>query len=557
MKKTKKIYITALCVVSVSLTVGCSDINKKLHLTENKSTINSVELLNIIESKDFNKYQNSVMDFNLGNVSLGEGKEVIDIDLKGTIGVPKSLKNAPIIFIISGNNNSSSTESSQESDAYQGLNYLVDALSKYGFLTVSISTDMSVEKEKKTFVVEDKMLNLVFEEHLKYLTDAINGKRNKYPISLYKKGDINNIGLIGQSNTGRTIYNIANQQVSNSSLSIKGLLSITPNEGIPVSSFPDIPTSILSTEHSLNTNISFDMYAEMEKDIKRESITQLTYLIGGDADKFNDLVKEDTLTKKDSRNTLSRASLATNEDTITDSIKHEEFLSSYAVDFFEFIFGDGIENSIYSSNSPTAQKLYQKDILTKLHVKDTKEVFNNKSFSESKFNLIKTKEVTESSIPSIDSAIDFNEPATNIELKLVQLDWKNSNASLSIPIASGNTNLSDYSSISIEWAINHSSELNVEDIDKVSLSLIDDSGDKSEVVLLDETSLNKISGESIVQDIGGKSISNWSRFTPISETRIPLSFFKDIDMENIKDVEINFNDNASGSIFIKNIHFKK
>lgn len=556
----KKIYMATFCIISIPFIVGCSNIENRLYL-DKLSSIPTAELLNTIESKNFNKYDNTVMDYNLGNINLGDDNEIVNTDLKGTIGVPKSLKNAPIIFIISGNNNSLSNSENIEIDTYKGFNYLVDSLSKAGFLTVAINTNITVDESQQDFIVEDKILNLVFEKHYEYLKDAIEGRNNRYSLSLYKKGDINNIGLIGQSNTGRTIYNIANQQLSKGISNIKGLLSITPTSGISISSYPDIPSSILSTEHSVDTNVGFDMYNDIEKMNNRNSFSQLTYLIGGNSDKFNDLVKEDTLSQiNEEINTsthLSRASISTNEDTIKDELSHEEFLTSYTIDFFEYIFGKDVENSLYDVKNATVQKLYQKDVLSKLYVKDKVEIFNSDLSSNIFLNNVKSKNAIESSISSIDTAINFNEPSTNIELNLLQLDWKSKNASFDISVDESKRKFSNYSSISIEWALNHASELNINDIDKISLILEDDNGNKSKVVLLDELPLNKIIGNSEVKIIDNKSFSTWSRFTPIAETRIPLDILKDINLENIKKISINFGDNESGSIYIKNISLKK
>lgn len=555
MKKSTKTYIATFCILSIPMLTGCSNSDKlsKLHI---QKTPSSVELLNTIESKDFNRYSNSVVDFNLGKVTVGEGNELVDIELKGTIGVPKGVTNAPIIFIFSGNNNSSTNEETKEVDSYQGLNYLVDSLSKYGFLAISINTDIVLDDEKRGLIVEDKILSLAFEKHLEYLSKAISGRANNYPISLYKKGDVENIGLIGQSNTGRTIYNVASQQVSKGSSSIKGLLSIAPSSGISVSSYPDIPTSILSTEHSIDTNIAFDMYSDIEKSQNRQSIAHLTYLIGGVADKFNDLVKEEDLINN-SASRLTRTPIVMNDDTITDSEKHEEFLSSYSIDFFDFIFNNRLEDSIYSVSNPTARKLYQKDVLSKLYTKNKSIIFDSTLIETATFNSIKSKQVIESSIPSIDSTPNFNEPATNIELNLTQLDWKSVDSSMNININSSNKDFSEYSSLSIEWALNQTNELNINDIDKVSVSLIDSNGNKSEAVLLDELSLNKLSVEPNLSTYNGDNSTTWSRFTPIAETRIPLSLFKDINTKDIKSVSINFKDNNSGSILLKEISLKK
>lgn len=555
--KRKKIVKSLLCMIPIYLVIGCSNLEKKDDM-QNLHSMSDTELLNIVDNKDFVKYKNNVLHYDLGNVYLGEDGEKVNIDLKGIIGVPKVAKNVPIIFIISGNNNSNNNEQISYVNTYKGFEYLVDSLSKAGFLTVAINTNMTIDEYNQEFVVEDKILNLVYEKHFNYLKESIEGNNNSFGISLYNKGDIDNIGLIGQCNTGRTIFNIANEQVSKEISSIKGLLSITPNAVSIVSSYSDIPTAILATEHSSDTTVGFDMYNDIKNIKNRDSFIELTYLIGGNADKFNNLVNEDTLDGNNANGnvSLARASSLTNEDTITDSSIHEDFLKNYSVDFFEYIFGKDIKNSLFDVKTPTVQKLYGKDILSKLYTGNEMDLFNSSYSDNIVVNNIKTTNVIESSILALDTAIDFNEPSTNLSLDLLQLDWKNRKASLSIPINDEKENFSNYNSISIEWALNHSSELNLNDLNEVSILLEDEKGDLSRVRLLDEMPLNKIVGNSEIKTIDDKNYSTWSRFTPIAESRVPLSLFEGLDLNNIKNMYIDFGNNESGSIYLKSISLK-
>lgn len=559
MNNKKKIYIVTATLATVS--IGLVYFNLKDNINSNNiSSVHSEELLNTIDKDTILKYKNIVKDYNLGSTVLGEENESIKVDLKGSIGIPKNIYNAPVIFIMSGNNNSSELVNSKN-NGYEGLKYLVDSLSKAGYLTLLINTDLPLDKTKENYIVEDEILSLIFEKHYNYLNSAILGQNNKYPISLYNKGDLSNIGLIGQSNTGRTIYNIANQQILNNNHNIKGLLSVTPMGGTSISSYPDIPSSILSTEHSSDINIGFDMYNDIEKISNRESFSQLTYLIGGDSAKFNNSIKEsnkNVLNTNDNLLYKERSHRLINEDTIQDETTHQEFLSYYTIDFFDYIFQKNTDNCLYNNNHATAQKIYKKDILSKLYTINRRYLINSNNIDslDIEFNNLKYKKVIESSISSLDTAIDFNEPSTNIELPLLQLDWKNTNASFDLSINDTQTDFSQFNSLSIEWALNHASDLSISDIEKVSV-LLEDDNCKSEVILLDELPLNKIAGtsEAILKE--NKITSNWSRYTPIGETRIPLNLFKGIDLANIKKISIKFGENKTGSIYLKGIHLNK
>lgn len=538
MNINKKIYAVYGGLTLLLLSMGYSKINNINNVGEN-NLINSTELLETIINSNSKTYESYVKNFNLGAVSIGENEEKVEVNLEGIIGVPKNKNNAPIVFIM--------PESGVTNNSYLGFDYLVKNLSQAGFLTVLINTDLSIDESQQELVVEDKILNLVFEEHIGFLKNSIMGKNNKYPLSLYKKGNLDEMLLIGESNLGRTIFNIANQQESNDLVGLKGLLSITPNSG--VSSYVDIPITILSTEYSNDTSASFDIYNEIEKDLKRESILQLSYLVDGNSSKFNRFLNVNTVLNDEKSSIL--------EETFVSDVTYEEFLSSYIIDFANYLFNNSIKNSLYSPENSTIHHIYKQDVLSKLLVKNKKEIFNSSHIDNLTLNGVKATPVIESSISSLDTAIDFNDPATNIELPLINLEWNTINSKFSINPKSNNKNFNEYSSLSIEWALNNSSELSKSDLKKISIILEDSKGNMSEVILVDELPLNKIEGVTDINYKNVRTISNLSRLTPISETRIPLDLFKGIDLKDISNIHFNFKDNESGSIFIKNILLKK
>lgn len=538
MNINKKIYAVYGGLTLLLLSMGYSKINNINNVGEN-NLINSTELLETIINSNSKTYESYVKNFNLGAVSIGENEEKVEVNLEGIIGVPKNKNNAPIVFIM--------PESGVTNNSYLGFDYLVKNLSQAGFLTVLINTDLSIDESQQELVVEDKILNLVFEEHIGFLKNSIMGKNNKYPLSLYKKGNLDEMLLIGESNLGRTIFNIANQQESNDLVGLKGLLSITPNSG--VSSYVDIPITILSTEYSNDTSASFDIYNEIEKDLKRESILQLSYLVDGNSSKFNRFLNVNTVLNDEKSSIL--------EETFVSDVTYEEFLSSYIIDFANYLFNNSIKNSLYSPENSIIHHIYKQDVLSKLLVKNKKEIFNSSHIDNLTLNGVKATPVIESSISSLDTAIDFNDPATNIELPLINLEWNTINSKFSINPKSNNKNFNEYSSLSIEWALNNSSELSKSDLKKISIILEDSKGNMSEVILVDELPLNKIEGVTDINYKNVRTISNLSRLTPISETRIPLDLFKGIDLKDISNIHFNFKDNESGSIFIKNILLKK
>lgn len=573
-----KILFGLISVLSSVFLTGCVSSDR----FKNSETFTEVYgELETFASDKYKKYSSVVKEFNLGKKNF---ENVIDIDMKGLISYPKERKNAPVLIMLAGNENFVKEENSSNKNLYKGYQYLAEGLAECGFLTVIIDTQFK-DNYFNDDIVEDKILEELFDYHIERLTEAIGGNSNAYGVDLYSKGDISNVGLIGQSSTARNIFNICSRKYDVNDFRIKGLLSITPGESLSVSaSYPDVPASILVAEHSVNTGIGFDIYNEIENAIDRKNFANLVYLIGGNSRKFNEKIEEDKIleAKVDEMNKVAeskiedaskktRGVLASKEakgiqnvkevlteeqdlmnentDLVADTSLHENFLTSYCASFFKTIFQEDDEfENICLGLSSSPSKLYGMNVLNKYCSGNKDVLYSSDASNFVKHSKFSVEDLVESSMEDLDTALNFNEPTNVLKLKLKKLQWEKENPNITISIK--NKDFLDYNAINIRWAIDSASVLNLASQKVSTITLEDKNGDKSSVILNSENALRKIDGREKVSEDGSV---NWSRYTPLSDTRIPLSVFKNIDLKSIEKLSISFDSSSSGSVYLEDI----
>ena len=573
LKKCSLVFGAVIIMFSSMFLVGCTNENKNSERTITKVS-NEIDTLSLNKYK---QYKHVIKEFNLGRKRFSEQ---VDIDIKGLISAPKNRKNAPILIILAGNENIVKDGPSSR-DLYRGYKYLAESLAESGFLTLVIDTQFKDTQFDDDSIVEDKILGELYDYHIENLKNSIEGKSSIYGLSLNKVGDINNIGLIGQSSTAKSIFNICSKKYESKDKSIKALLSITPGESlITTTAYPDVPTAILVAEHSLNTKTGFDIYNEIENSIDRKNVALLTYLIGGNSKKFNEKIKEEKILEakvnevvnseqddesssntedtivssksvSTSDNIISEEKIAMSEnvDIINDTSLHESFLSTYCISYFKSMFNEDEEfKNILFGNSVSPTKMYGLNVLNKYYNSEKEDIYSSSWTKGARFKRSSVVDVIESSMSEVDTAVNLNEPTATIEMKLKQVNWEKKRSSMSINLK--NVDLSKYSAFNIRWVLNSFSSLNTSSYQSVVLTLEDSHGKASSIVLDSENALRKIEGREKIDENG---YSQWSRYTPLSDTRVPFKAFKDVNLKELNKFTISFGNSESGSIYIDDV----
>lgn len=534
--KFKK-WISMILSISVisALFVGCTN---KANSNETSNEKISYEI-NSTKNND-NKIESN--KFSLGTSEIVIRGKTIPFKIEGIISAPKEIKEkAPVVLIFHGQHGDG------ENDFEDGFKYLTEDLAKNGIIGVSIDTSVNYTF-KYGEPVENERITYLTQAYIKAFQDANEGNKNGFGVYLKDKVDLNNIGLIGHSVAGSGVFKIAQDQIQKEFKGIKGIISLTPAYNSPIEKFPDIPTTIIVSEYDGDViHSGDDIFHAISLDKNRKSPLGLTYLVGGNHNAYNSVLGEKEFSAPRDTDGTYPEKLCKEE--------HRDFFSNYAVDYMKSIFDfDDSESPIFSKKG-LPYKMYGYQTLNKVKYNGSLDLFNQKSFKDIDSSDVDTKEVVESERLDKDTAKLFSNISSSEDVDLLQVDWKSKEAKIELPLS--NKNLKDYSALKFRWALNSPSELNSKDKKvSVKLSLIDSKGKESSVIMdNDKVSAIKYFEGKAVRDeyVEGKFMEFWSRYTPVSDTIIPIEKFKNIDLSNVKGIKFEFENPDTGSIMLNKI----
>ncbi|MBY2477730.1 hypothetical protein KWV16_12670 [Clostridioides difficile] len=534
--KFKK-WISMILSISVisALFVGCTN---KANSNETSNEKISYEI-NSTKNND-NKIESN--KFSLGTSEIVIRGKTIPFKIEGIISAPKEIKEkAPVVLIFHGQHGDG------ENDFEDGFKYLTEDLAKNGIIGVSIDTSVNYTF-KYGEPVENERITYLTQAYIKAFQDANEGNKNGFGVYLKDKVDLNNIGLIGHSVAGSGVFKIAQDQIQKGFKGIKGIISLTPAYNSPIEKFPDIPTTIIVSEYDGDViHSGDDIFHAISLDKNRKSPLGLTYLVGGNHNAYNSVLGEKEFSAPRDTDGTYPEKLGKEE--------HRDFFSNYAVDYMKSIFDfDDSESPIFSKKG-LPYKMYGYQTLNKVKYNGSLDLFNQKSFKDIDSSDVDTKEVVESERLDKDTAKLFSNISSSEDVDLLQVDWKSKEGKIELPL--NNKNLKDYSALKFRWALNSPSELNSKDKKvSVKLSLVDSKGKESSVIVdNDKVSAIKYFEGKAVRDeyVEGKFMEFWSRYTPVSDTIIPIEKFKNIDLSNVKGIKFEFENPDTGSIMLNKI----
>ncbi|MCC0639526.1 MULTISPECIES: hypothetical protein [unclassified Clostridioides] len=535
MKFKRWVSIILSIIVISALLVGCT--NKS-----NSDTVSNEKISYEINSTKNSNNKVETNKFNLGTSEMVIRGKSIPFNMEGIISVPENIKEkAPVVLIFHGQHGDG------ENDFEDGFKYLTEALAKNGIIGVSIDTSVNYTF-KYGEPVENERITYLAQTYIQTFKDINEGKKNGFGLYLKDKVDLNRIGLIGHSVAGSGVIKIAEDQIQKGFKGIKGIISLTPAYNSPIEKFTDIPTAIIVSEYDGDVvHSGDDIFYDISLDKNRKSPLGLTYLVGGNHNAYNSVLGEKEFSKPQTTNGTYPEKLGQEE--------HRDFFSNYAVDYMKSIFEfDSSESPIFNKKG-LPYKMYGYQTLNKVKYSESVELFNKKTFKNISSSNVDIKELVESERLNKDTAKIFINTGVNEDLDLLQVDWKSESGKIELPL--NNNNLGAYSALKFRWALNSPSKLNNKDnVVSFKLSLVDSKGKESSIIVEnDKVSAMKYFEGEVIKDeyVEGKFMEFWSRYTPISDTVIPLEKFRNINLSNIKNVTIEFESPETGSIMLNKI----
>lgn len=551
---TKKLSLYVIIVFSIVLIYIYYTFFR--HLILPPTPLSSFKLAEVQEtiSDSFTLSSNfSISTFDLGTSSFitSNGTQV-DFPIQGTIGIPCSNTSSfPIVFIFPGYKDILNT-SSPRLDL--GFNYLVQELAANGYLAISLNIPPSYLTGQDLNEVNLR-LDKLFDTHLNFLYQALQGENIGYPFNLKGLGDLSNISFISHSFNAESIYYIAQKYSSLHQFNLSGLLFIAPSY-ISTSnySFLDIPTSIILPQLD-GCVVNLDgqsLYNDLSISPTKKSFTQLTYLYGGNHNYFNSTSEQDDSIYID---TFSEITKITAHD-------QRNFLINFTLDFLQALSTPYAPIATFNPSFPSPDTLYGCEVLTSLTLSDKLTLLSPLgTYSESlnnlggdiKLNNASLSYVIDSYLPTKDTAGAFSLPGNPLAFPLLRMSWSVPSGSLTLTLPPKHKDISTFNALCLNIGVDPTNMLNLPNISQSFILELKDNYGKSERILIDPSSAAM--KYQLGTLINTPFTSYWSSFTPIGDLRIPLSLFTHINLSSINSISLIFNQTASGSLMINNISF--
>ena len=538
-------------------------------------------------------YSAQVAEYNLGQGTIIQDHFPEDsrfrkmpVRLEGVIGVPEAKGPFPVILILHGSHRVCPTAEGRENDAiwpcpaemeqpnYAGFTYLVEALAEAGYVALSINVNAEntfAFGESPPRIRTMQLINL----HLQELLAANAGESDKLGLDLTGRVDPSRMAWIGHSRGADLVNWIVRDNELDVAVNetgfgpVQGLLLVAPpaifTEALPTADLP-IALILPTCDGDVRTLDGQKFYESARFDAERSRILTSVYLNHGNHNNFNTVLTSDAILE-------DRPDCA--EGAVLDPSDQQAFLSRYAVDFLRRLYGP--PNNIYFIDrdlgldpaSPAPMELYAFPVqITTLHSTANRLTLSQpKSEAELSRNLLGGETIFTGLmalfcpegyyVPNIDPEksepcrrVAFNQPAFPQQ---ILVNWETSGAELRTSISEAHADISEYTALQLRAAIDPISELNqLGEPQSFTVELVDRDGNRARSVA---ASINYPVGVTQPNDFfGGEYFTGQ---VPMQVIHIPLAAFSDVDLSNIAEVALVFDQTPKGALFVADWEFVK
>ena len=520
----RKIIITSIIFI-ITLLSACS------------TKENPIEILNPteIEQKNSGSYEVETIDFNVGERNIDD----INYSLKGVISIPKQSKQKKlkVAIIVPGYYKDTNRQD-------EGFKYLTEYIAKNGYLGVAIDTD-PVYYLKHTADKEYENIPKIVDEHIKMLKESNDG-HNVYGIDLENKLDFKHIALISSSVSKEAIFKLTKDQ-NEKGVNILTLLLINPINNkyndFNIDNVKNISILVSGLDGEVIGLDGLSIY-DMLKEYKNQNILSLTLLKNANHNYFNAKIKSNDAQNLDID--LSKQ---------IPRVEQEKFLKKFTTSYLKACFRNKYDNTIYDTKLATVTKIDNLDVINYLQTSKNEDLKDIRKIDELKGKNIKFSIVKKFNIIYKDELPEINLPKTNKNiLELLNIKWEYKGGKLSFK-----PDISDFSkfnNITINTMIYPANESNIKGrAQSICIELVDNKGKSKKVEISKESKLiNYPKGRLENLDFGnGKEIRFWNQIIPLSNIRIPIVLYNDIDLKNIKKCTIIFDRTNSGDLLFESI----
>jgi hypothetical protein len=452
---------------------------------------------------------------------------------------------------------------------YRGFEYLVRRLAAQGYVALSININAEYTFGFGEPVPVERLGQLV-DLHLKALATATSGGPNKFGVELMGRADLSRLAFIGHSQGGEGAYWLTQKAGLDAPDAfaklgygpVYGLLLVAPSANLGGARGATVPLAVIlpACDNDVINQEGQLFYEITRLDPEQSTWASSVWLERANHNYFNETLSDEALARPgrpDCEPLLQPGS-------------QRDFLSEYAIDFLTEIFDQapgamarlGMDlqaqapDKLYGLPARVAALAPRPDRLPLLIPADVSELETNLAGGKvTAENLTITYCEEGYYVPSMKPG---SEPCKRVNLiipgnpAMIVVSWSQRGSALRFSLLE-KTGLSQFSAISLRAAVDPLSTLNKAEIYQAfTIQLVDKQGNIVSVhTRADEPALRFPDGYEKEDDTfdGG-----W--FTgrvPLTSIRIPLSNFSGVNLAELSEIILLFDQTPSGSLFISDL----
>lgn len=523
-----------------------------------------------------------IATYNLGETTITQDHFPEDsqfrempVRLNGVIGAPEETGTYPVVMIMHGSHMLCPDEmqwpcsEAEEQANYAGFAYLVEALAEAGYVALSINVNA-----EHTFAFGEAPMTVrtrqLIDRHLQALQSANGGTENGFGIDLTGKADLSQMVWIGHSRGADFVNWIAREQQLDRQASesgygpLQGVVLLAP----PVAGLDTLPAVDLHSALILPTcdadvrDLSGQtLYETARFDADRSRPFVSVYLEHANHNNFNTILSPDSLLTD--RPDCVEAVLLTAEE-------QQTFLTQFVIDFLSTLYGAAEEQTVAQARLgwdvtqliPT--ELYDLPVQIAIAPPSTNQLALMRPASKDEVaqNLLGGDTTMTNTtalfcpegyyVPNMDplsvpcGRVGFNQPGFPQQMRL---HWETDGAEWRTAVTESYRDWRNYTAVQLRVAIDPLSDLNQAGTPQsFTIELVDDNGQKAHVVT-----------PPIPYPIGQKEPNDFfdgdffSGQVTMSTLRLPLAEFSGIDLENVSEIALVFDQTPGGALFFADL----
>ena len=471
----------------------------------------------------------------------------IPVPMAGIIAAPNTAGPHPVIFLFHG----VTRVDSIRDPIYAGFDYLVQQLAAEGFVALSINFNINYHwEEAGGEPIWGDWAHQIFELHIDLLRQANAGEHEGHGLNLAGMVNLDEIHLIGHSRGGEVVDTLYRLDRKADISRIHSLIRIAPviipyqvedNAHLNAGPHPSVPVGIILSEFDgdLLNNEGQSVFDEVLAEGTVTSLLSLVYLRGANHNFFNRAFEFDDATQEVNR--ITRA-------------QQEDFMMRYAAAFLAIARGNRTPWGAFSAAYAQPETMFGYRVIASTYIPAPRPVIASPSADTAAAVNTGGGASAALYVQAWDSEGYFAHAGLDgdARLPLYDIQWTTGGATAAFPVLVNN--FSAHRALSLYIAVDSSNALNPQGQDQALTITLQNTAGESRSVLIPQGTPALSWHPGYLEYHEWTEAYFWVGLMPLGELRIPLALFGGMDLSNIAELTISFDQTDLGAVMLSAIY---